>query len=157
MEEEASNSESSNYPRAWESSLKPPELCRAATAADQRRLFLLSQFLWLLGYSRPGARSRFSGDSPLNLGSTAKATGLASGGFLLHKYETQRKLHSSDSLVFWNVRKTKYLFPPPTFFPDGWLGSHSAFQYVQSHICCICCVEIGNKKPVCYYSHTPMT
>lgn len=103
MEKEASNSGSSNYPRAWERSLKPPELHRAATAADQSRLFLLSQFLWLLSYIRPGARSRFSGDSPLNLGSIAKATGLASGGFLLHKYETQQQLHSSDTLVFWNA------------------------------------------------------
>jgi len=46
MEQETSNSQSSNYPQTWESSMQIPEHSRAANfAANKRSIFLLLQFL----------------------------------------------------------------------------------------------------------------
>lgn len=130
--EETNNSESSNSPQVLRAL---PKSLSCTLPQTRKASFCYNYFSGLPDCVHPRARTRFSGDYQLNpeYGTAAVP---ASGGFLLHKYENQWKLHSSDATEFWNPLEEKVFLPPP-FFPDGCLGSHSAFTTCRTTQCLV--------------------
>lgn len=152
--EEMSNSESSNYPQAWESSMRIPEHSIAANFATGKKVFSCYYgFSRLLDYIYARARTRFSGDYQLNLESIGKAAVLAS---VLACSTSAPQVWNPVKVAFqWRhcvlkcLGRKKYF--PPQLFPR-WLvrKSFCFLPCAEPHLVYFCCVEICNNKTVCY-------
>lgn len=129
------------------------ELCQSPSALPQTRKAssCYYSFPGLPPCTHPRARTRFSGYHQLSP-KYGTAAVLASGGFLLHKYENHWKLHSSDATEFWNPLEEK-VFP---LLPASQMAAWEVILLLpraEPHSAWFCWVQMCNNK-MCATGHT---